>query len=179
MKKEDLIEAILDLQEPSGEDTEAQLRKLKVADLQAILDDLTDEQDEQEETGNRVLKKYRDKYVEMAKETGHKATTCEGKATLNNGDQLALLWEYASPEQVAQLADTLLDKPVGTHLATYTADRVGQPHPKTGQRMKALNPGMVRMNTGNKVRSWAKQHEDGIELILAALTKMGVVTKAV
>lgn len=115
--------------------------------------------------GSKVQQSYRNKYAEIAKAQGRKATTASGKATLNNGDQLALLLENADHVTTCAIADTLLGLATGTNLALYTTDRIGRTHPKTGAELKALNNGMVRMNAGNKIRSFIKKMdapEDGI-----------------
>lgn len=111
-------------------------------------------------TGSRVKETYRKIYANRAKEQGHVAKTVAGRATLNNGDELALLLEHADPRTICLVCDMTHGYPTGATYFKYTADRIGQTDPKTGVALKALNDGMVRMNAGNRIRSYCKKHED-------------------
>ncbi len=129
--------------------TKAELEDLLSSDSPANDEDAT----ELEATnGSVVPAKYREMY--------RKSKTASGKATLNNGDELALLLGTVDHIVTCQIADQVLNRLSGATLAQYTTEREGVPHPKTGEPMKALNNGMVRMNAGNRIRSWAKKHEN-------------------
>jgi hypothetical protein len=85
-----------------------------------------------------ALRKARQHYV--------KARRPSGAATAHNGDTIAReLLDY-EPAEVAALADRCLSLPKGWHAARYDG----------------LNPGQVRMNSGNKIRgAWKKAEKEG------------------
>ena len=124
--------------------TKTALKKLKKADLLAQLTAWEAANPEAEATASRVPQKYRARYAETAKAAGRKAHTATGKATLNNGDEFALLWEALLPVQACQLADKVVPQPdKQTHATKYAH----------------LNVGMQRMNAGNRIRGAIKRGE--------------------
>ena len=132
--------------------------------------------------GSTVAQKYRIRYAENAAKRGHKAQTVTGKASLNNGDELALLLEDATVTATCFIADQVLNLAHGTTLAKYTTDRIGVVvvNKKTGESkvLKPLNDGMVRMNAGNRIRSWAKKHDDPQAAISEIRQFLGMVADA-
>lgn len=146
MKKAELVSAALLLDTGM---TKSAISKLKMADLrkqlaawEAAAAPVEDADDAEEQSGSRVPQKYRAKYAEAAQAAGRKAHTVTGKATLNNGDEFALLWEAIFPLEACELADSVVALP----------DE--QPH---AARYGHLNPGMVRMNAGNRIRGAIKR----------------------
>ena len=124
--------------------TKTALRKLPKDELVKQLTAWQAAQPEAEEAASRVPQKYRVKYAEAAKAAGHKAHTATGKATLNNGDEFALLWEAILPSEACKLADQVAPQPdKQTHAAKYAH----------------LNVGMQRMNAGNRIRGAIKRGE--------------------
>lgn len=148
MTKAQLIGAILQLDDENV-NTKASLNRLRKADVAAILVDLNDAKADQPEadeeiSASRVPDKYRARYAETAKAAGRKAHTATGKATLNNGDDFALLWEAILPIEACQLADQVVPLP----------DK--QTH---GDKYGHLNVGMQRMNAGNRIRGAIKRED--------------------
>lgn len=83
-----------------------------------------------------------------------KACRPSGAATAHNGDTIAReLLDY-EPKEVAALADRCLGLPKGWHEARYNG----------------LNPGQIRMNSGNKIRgAWKKAEKNGDLEMLARI----------
>jgi len=179
MNKQDNIASILSQDTGWGK---AQLTAMSAADVAGLSALLLAEdwgQDASTElspvVGSKVRQAYRTKYAEQAKAAGHVAKTAGGRATLNNGDELALLLESATPTQTCIILDNLLGYVAGQTYAKYTTDRIGQTHPKTGAELKPLNEGMVRMNAGNQVRSYCKKADkpsDAIAVVGAILASL-------
>lgn len=175
MNKQQNISTILSLQTGWNK---AQLTSMKAADVTGLLalletedwghdDELDGSIELASIVGSKVKQSYRVKYAQQAKDARHVAKTASGRATLNNGDQLALLLEDATPIQTCHVLDSLLVYLHGTTYAKYTTDRIGQTHPKTGVALKALNDGMVRMNAGNQIRSYCKKATEPAAAIAA------------
>ena len=70
-----------------------------------------------------------------------KAKSINGNYTLNNGDSMAMVWAEMTLDSIYSLAATLLS--------------VSEQELRT--KYNHLNPGMQRMNLGNRVRSAAKK----------------------
>ena len=64
-----------------------------------------------------------------------------GAASQNNGDDVAVALEGKTPREVAEFAERVLDLPAGTLVDKYAG----------------LNPGQVRMNSGNRIRNAIKR----------------------
>lgn len=104
-------------------------------------DEVEEALEEASEAASRMaeaLRKARQHYV--------KARRPSGAATAHNGDTIAKeLLDY-EPLEVAALADRCLALPKGTHAARYDG----------------LNPGQIRMNSGNRIRgAWKRAEKDG------------------
>lgn len=104
-------------------------------------DEVEEALEEAEEHAGRMaeaLRKARQRYV--------KARRPSGATTAHNGDTIAKeLLDY-EPLEVAALADRCLALPKGTHAARYDG----------------LNPGQIRMNSGNRIRgAWKRAEKDG------------------
>lgn len=114
------------------------------------LDDAVEEALEEAETAAgkmaEALRKARQHYT--------KAHRPSGAATAHNGDTIAKeLLDY-EPKEVAALADRCLGLPKGWHEARY----------------ESLNPGQIRMNSGNKIRgAWRKAEKNGDLEMLARI----------
>lgn len=81
----------------------------------------------------------------------------EGSASADCADQIAKELRDYEPQDVANLADKVLQQPVGTHYAKY----------------ERLNNGQIRMNSGNRIRAyWKKINEDGNE---AEIARVGLI----
>lgn len=94
-----------------------------------------------------ALKEARKHYVTVSKSNGGKSTNC--------GDGLASLLLDLLPNEVALLADRVLEEADGFHQAKYAH----------------LNPGQVRMNSGNRIRSAFKRGDVTEEDVEDALFK--------
>ena len=72
----------------------------------------------------------------------------DGSATAHCGDEIAKELRDYDPQETANLADRVLQQPIGFHYAKY----------------QNLNNGQIRMNSGNRIRAyWKKINEDGNE----------------
>lgn len=79
----------------------------------------------------------------------------EGTASADCGDQIAKELRDYEPQDVANMADRVLQVPAGTHFAKY----------------QNLNNGQIRMNSGNRIRGyWKKINDDQNE---AEITRVG------
>jgi hypothetical protein len=85
----------------------------------------------------RTLKQARVRYV--------KAKTVNGVATAHCNDPIAQELLGLEPVEVAALADRVLGVPAGTHISKYGH----------------LNPGQIRMNSGNRIRAYWKALLEG------------------
>lgn len=103
------------------------------------------------ETASRMaeaLKKAREHY--------EKTRRPEGSASADCGDRIAKELRDYEPQDVANMADKVLQQPIGTHYAKY----------------ERLNNGQIRMNSGNRIRAyWKKINEDGNE---AEIARVGI-----
>jgi hypothetical protein len=119
-------------------------------DESALEDLLTDEDelsdDAEVKSGDVFPKGIRETYVKGVTETGRSFIDC--------GDELATQLRDATLEEVAKRAEQVLGQRTAKGwIALYTTDReaVGK---------AALNPGMVRMNLGNRIRAAIKKQEE-------------------
>lgn len=103
---------------------------------------------------SKVLNKYKAGYAPT--------TAYSGAKSLNNGDAVAKLLAGASPEQVALIADRALGEADGFHGAKYAH----------------LNPGQIRMNSGNRLRAHAKKGEGEFEDVTKAAATIGIGVEA-
>jgi hypothetical protein len=107
--------------------------------LLAHLVDNEGEDDEPEYRGDVFPEDIRETYVRTP-------SVVKGKVLIDNGDTLAAVLRDHSLESVAYLASKVVGElPAAGWLDHYTVDRVAE-------GKNALNPGMVRMNLGNKIR---------------------------
>lgn len=99
--------------------------------------------DEDEGEGRRgmsaTLAKYRTTY--------EPTVAYSGKASADNGDQVAEILRGMTPSQVCALADKVFGEAEGTHEARY----------------EGLNPGQRRMCAGNRIRAAVKRGEATID----------------
>jgi hypothetical protein len=96
----------------------------------------------------------RDVFPEGVRETYQKGKTAEGKPYVDCGDSLAEQLRGLELTEVAELAAKVLGQRTAQGwIALYTDDRVA-----AGK--KPLNPGMVRMNIGNRIRAAIKRQEE-------------------
>jgi hypothetical protein len=127
-------------------------------------DDVEAALDEAEEHASKMaqaLAKARQHYV--------KDRRPNGAATAHNGDAIARELRDLEPLEVANLADRCLKLEKGFHANRYCG--IGfNPADSAGWN---LNPGQVRMNSGNKIRgAWNKAEKDGDEETLAHLRRV-------
>ena len=80
-----------------------------------------------------TLERYRASYTP--------ATSASGRPSLHNGDDLATLLSGISPNDVARTAMAVLGEGVGDLVERYSR----------------LNPGQIRMNSGNRIRAAIKK----------------------
>ena len=142
-------------------DGEEQIRKVRTS--QIALDDeddapdevleemLTDEDDDLEDAAEG---KRGDVFPAGIRETYVKGKTPAGKSFIDCGDEVAAQLRDMSLEQVALVASKVLGEltPEGW-LAVYTTNREAAGKTK-------LNPGMVRMNLGNRIRAELKRQAE-------------------
>ena len=76
--------------------------------------------------------------VNLKRENYTKTRTASGTASLNNGDQVATALDGLTMDEVFQVADKLI------------------PDNDFKTRYKKLNPGMQRMNIGNRLRGFCR-----------------------
>ena len=96
-------------------------------------DEDADEEEREEHPMARALRLARARYV--------KDTRPDGSKTQHNGDAIATRLRDLEPGDTAALADEVCGVEPGTHF----------------QRYATLNPGQMRMNSGNKIRGvWRK-----------------------
>lgn len=85
--------------------------------------------------------------LEQARKHYVKCRRPDGSNTAHNGDLIAKALRDLEPVEVAYLADKVLDVPEGFHVGRYGK----------------LNPGQVRMNSGNRIRAaWKHALDEGL-----------------
>jgi hypothetical protein len=143
-------------------------------------DELGDEQDddelgdEQDELGDALdeAEEHASKMAEaLAKARKHyvKDRRPSGAATAHNGDAIARELRDLEPLEVAGLADRCLKLAKGFHAERYCGAGFDPADSTTWN----LNPGQVRMNSGNKIRgAWNKAEKDGDLDTLAHLRRV-------
>lgn len=89
----------------------------------------TEEEEGSQKTMSKQLTAARKRYRPVKKSDGSKSADC--------GDGIALALENKEPVEVAGLADVIMGEEPGYHERRYIA----------------LNPGQVRMNSGNRIRA--------------------------
>lgn len=131
-------------------DGEFKVRKGKLAldddanpDESALEQLLTDEDDDEayERGGDVFPKGIRERYVK---------TKVGGKTLIDSDDELAQQLRGKSLQETAALAAQVLGGTAEGWIAKYTTDR-------EAEGKSALNPGMVRMNIGNRIRAKLKR----------------------
>lgn len=86
-----------------------------------------------------------------------KGKTDTGRAFIDCGDEIAAQLRDASLEEVAKRAEQVLgQRTAAGWIAFYTTDR-------EAEGKNPLNPGMVRMNLGNRIRAAIKRQEEEAE----------------
>lgn len=78
------------------------------------------------------------------------------RGSLDNGDSVATALRTLTPAQVAAVAETLLD--LGKGFLT--------------ERYSNLNPGQLRMNSGNRIRAAVKRGDLTVAAVKAAIKKV-------
>lgn len=97
---------------------------------------------------SRQLKSYRDGY--------QPTLGVANRGSLDNGDSVATMLRTLTPAQVAAVAETALDLGKGTLVERYSQ----------------LNPGQVRMNSGNRIRAAVKRGDLTVAAVKAAIKKV-------
>lgn len=140
--------------------TEQKLRNSRIAmgEDGAPVEPLTDEDDDEATQGGDVFPSHIRAMYQMG-------TTEEGAKYIDCGDRLAQDLRGASLQEVAAMAAKVVQEPKLTQqgwLDLYTVDR-------EAAGKNALNPGMVRMNIGNRIRgALAKAAKEAEEAAAAA-----------
>jgi len=113
--------------------------------LEALLTDEDLDEDGEVRSGDVFPEGIRERYVKGKTETGRTFIDC--------GDELAAQLRDASLEEVALRAEQVLgQRNAAGWIAFYTTDR-------EAEGKSPLNPGMVRMNLGNRIRAAIKRQE--------------------
>lgn len=116
-------------------------------------EDDEDDENEQARAMSKTLNRYKG---------GYKPTTAySGAASLNNGDLIARTLAGATPEVVALLADRVMGEEDGHHAVRYAS----------------LNPGQIRMNSGNRVRAYAKRGDGETAEVIEKAKALGMVAE--
>jgi len=152
---------VVELANPAAfgrEKTKASVRaaSIKLADLKAARMALAqaeaaegndgDEEDLTQEEAEEKVQSAMSKALQEARKRYTKAHRPNGARTAHNGDNIAKELIDLEPLEVADLADDVVKAPKGTHRAKY----------------QHLNPGQIRMNSGNRIRAyWKNINEDG------------------
>ncbi len=118
-------------------------RKVRTKKLE-IWDAPEGEDDEAPRTMSKTLAEHKPRYVPT--------TTHSGKKSLNNGDAIANILASAEPTEVAMFVGGLLD-----------LDLV--------EKYAGLNPGQVRMNSGNRLRGIVKRGDMTTDEVAEAWAK--------
>ncbi len=84
--------------------------------------------------------------VNVKRDGYQKSKTASGSSSLNNGDEVAVALEGLTNEEVFQLADQII------------------PDNDFTDRYSKLNPGMQRMNIGNRLRGFRRADEKNAAL---------------
>ena len=82
--------------------------------------------------------------VNVKREKYQKVRAASGATSLNNGDEIAIALAGLTTEEVYEIANKLI------------------PDNDFSTRYKKLNPGMQRMNIGNRLRGWVHQDEKNV-----------------
>ena len=115
--------------------------KVRVSHLREL--ELSDDDGEETKTG--------DVFPAGIRETYERGKTAEGAAYIDNGDELARQLRGAELDQVARMAAEICgEKTAQGWIDHYTVDREAEGKAR-------LNPGMVRMNLGNRIRAALKR----------------------
>lgn len=153
-------------------DGETQIRKVRTSQIalddedeapEEILEEmLTDDDDDLDEDGEPT--KRGDVFPAGIRETYEKGKTLKGKSFIDCGDEVAAQLRDMSLEEVAVVASKVLGELTADGwLAVYTTDR-------EAAGKSRLNPGMVRMNLGNRIRAELKrQAEEAGEYVFPSL----------
>lgn len=113
--------------------------------VNALLEDL-DEEDEDTRRGDVFPRGIRETYAKGKLESG--------KSFIDSGDPLAVELRGSDLMTVAKRAEQVLgERSAQGWIDFYTVDR-------EAEGKKALNPGMVRMNLGNRIRAAIKRIEE-------------------
>lgn len=134
-----LVEADID---PNGEDADTEMWAATLADVQEALKEA--KENEAPRGMSNTLNRYKPGYVQCV--------AYSGAVSQNNGDVLAQALEGKSPAETAAFAERVLGLAIGTLSEKYAN----------------LNPGQVRMNSGNRIRNAIKRG-DVDEAVLADL----------
>jgi predicted HicB family RNase H-like nuclease len=122
-------------------------RKARVSSLEHA----TEEGEDEEEGGRRMsstLNRYKPTYKECVTHNGTKSQ--------NNGDELATLLEGMEP----------------AHVAITAAIALGLDDPfALVEKYSSLNPGQIRMNSGNRIRAAVKRGDVTVEDVKSANSK--------
>lgn len=82
--------------------------------------------------------------VNVKRDKYHKTRAASGSVSLNNGDEVATALEGLTLEEIFEVASKLI------------------PDNDFTTRYKKLNPGMQRMNVGNRLRGWVRKDEKNL-----------------
>lgn len=97
------------------------------------------------------------KALRLARQRYEKTKRPDGSRSADNGDPVARELRDYEPLEVADLADKVFKVPAGTHRAKYAH----------------LNPGQIRMNSGNRIRhEWKRANEEGDETAILHVAKL-------
>lgn len=97
------------------------------------------------------------KALRLARQHYAKTTRPDGSKSADCGDAIATELRDYEPLEVAALADRVLKVAPGTHEGKYSH----------------LNPGQIRMNSGNRIRAeWKRANEEGDEEAILHVAKL-------
>lgn len=108
------------------------------------------ELEEDEDEGELTIGQQMARTLAMHRAHYDKVQTKSGRKTQISGDNLSYRLLNLTPGDVALIADRLLDQEDGFHQAKYAH----------------LNPGQIRMNSGNRIRAHLKKNPDDLELVV-------------
>ena len=150
MTKNDTIATILLLAAESDEKALGRMTKANLeamlAELEAAESDALDAADAKRMSS--ILNRYKAGYVV--------SKAASGRASLHNGDALAMALAALLPVDVAHLAERLLDCP-----PLFVGDGTG--------KYDGLNQGQIRMNSGNRIRAAIKRGDITTDSVLETL----------
>lgn len=121
--------------------------KARANQLTIVAHEAGEDAEEAAEKARRMaatLNRYKPTYVESIAASGAKSQ--------NNGDDLASFLSALMPEQVATLAERVLGLEPGFLVEKYSG----------------LNPGQMRMNSGNRIRAAIKRNDLTVEEVRRA-----------